>query len=72
VIVRSEMPASVREVRVSSGERVRAGAELVVLESMKMEIPVAAEAAGTVGRVLVRRGDVVGEGDPLLEVSPDQ
>ena len=41
----------------------------VLLESMKMEIPVIAEAAGTVTAVKVAAGDVVQEGDPLVELT---
>lgn len=72
MIVRSGMPATVREVRVAPGDRVPAGAELVLLESMKMEIPVTAPAAGLVVTVLAGVGALVGEGDALLELSADQ
>ncbi len=41
---------------------------MVLLESMKMEIPVIAEHAGTVTAVKVADGDVVQEGDPLVEI----
>ena len=41
---------------------------LVLLESMKMEIPVAAEVAGTVTEIAVSEGDVVTEGDLLAEI----
>jgi len=43
---------------------------VVILESMKMEIPVLAEVAGTVLEVVVAAGDVVNDGDPLVVVDP--
>lgn len=64
--VTAEMVANVLTVLVSEGEAVEAGQTLVLLESMKMEIPVVPEAAGTVTRVAVTVGDVVQEGDLLV------
>ena len=62
-VIRAEMVSSVAEVHVKIGDRVAAGAELVLLESMKMEIPVLCEGAGTVADVQVVPGDVIQEGD---------
>lgn len=67
--INAEMVASVHSVAVAVGESVDAGATLVVLESMKMEIPVLAEASGTILEVLVAVGDVVQEGDALVSLS---
>ena len=64
--VTAEMVANVLTVLVSAGEAVEAGQTLVLLESMKMEIPVVPEAAGTVTRVADAVGDVVQEGDLLV------
>jgi acetyl-CoA carboxylase biotin carboxyl carrier protein len=64
--VRAEMVANVIRVEVGEGDVVAAGATLVVLESMKMEIPVQPENGGTVTRVAVTEGDVVQEGDLLV------
>lgn len=64
--IRAEMVANVLELPVGPGDRVVAGDQVVLLESMKMEIPVLAEAAGTVTGVRVAVGDVVQEGDPLV------
>jgi len=61
--VRAEMVANVLKVVVAAGNEVGAGDTLVILESMKMEIPVLAEDAGTVATVHVAEGDVVQEGD---------
>ena len=60
------MVASVFKVLVVAGAPVVAGEALVILESMKMEIPVLADAAGTVSEVCVTEGDVVHEGDVLV------
>ena len=66
------MVANVLTVTVAAGDRVAVGDTVVLLESMKMEIPVLAESAGTVAAVKVAAGDVVQEGDVLvsLAVSP--
>ena len=64
--VRAEMVANVWKVVVAAGEVVAEGDTLVILESMKMEIPVLAETAGTIAEVAVAEGDVVQEGDVLV------
>jgi acetyl-CoA carboxylase biotin carboxyl carrier protein len=66
--VRAEMVANVWKVVVGPGEAVAEGDTLVILESMKMEIPVLAETVGTVDQVLVSEGDVVQEGDVLVVI----
>ncbi len=66
VDVLAEMVANVIAVTVTVGERVAVGDTLVLLESMKMEIPVLAEHPGTVSAVKVATGDVVQEGDILV------
>ena len=65
----AELVAAVLKVEVEVGQRVAAHDSVVILESMKMEIPVMAEAAGTVTAVRVADGDVVQEGDPLVELT---
>lgn len=60
------MSGAVKDVLVAPGDRVEPGQEVVILDSMKMEIPVEAEAAGTVARVLAAVGEAVEEGAPLL------
>jgi biotin carboxyl carrier protein len=64
----AEMVANVMKVAVNPGDRVEAGEALVLLESMKMEIPVLTEHGGTVAAVKVTPGDVVQEGDVLVTV----
>ncbi len=66
--IRSEIPASVWQVKVAVGDEVEAGDELVILESMKMEIPVTAPVAGTISTVHVKPDDRVQEGDALAEL----
>jgi acetyl-CoA carboxylase biotin carboxyl carrier protein len=66
--IRAEMVANVWKVVVSQGDAVADGDTLVILESMKMEIPVLAEAAGTVTALHVGEGDVVQEGDVIAEI----
>lgn len=65
----AEMVANVMTVLVSPGDTVAAGDTLILLESMKMEIPVLAEADGAVLQVRVGPGDVVQEGDILVTLS---
>ena len=60
--VRAEMVANVWKVVTAEGDQVEDGDTLVILESMKMEIPVLAEEAGTVAKLHVAEGDVVQEG----------
>ena len=66
VVVLAEMVANVLQVYVGPGDLVTVGDTVVLLESMKMEIPVVAESGGTVAEVRVGAGDVVQEGDPLV------
>jgi len=61
--VRAEMVANVWQVVASQGDQVADGDTLVILESMKMEIPVLADGAGTLTKLAVAEGDVVQEGD---------
>lgn len=55
-------------VTVSPGQRVEVGDSVAKVESMKMEIPVEAERAGVVARVLVNEGDEVDEGQAVVEL----
>ncbi len=66
--IRAEMVASVHSVLMAEGDAVVIGDTLVILESMKMEIPVLAEEAGVIGEISVAVGDVVREGDLIAIV----
>jgi len=61
----SELNAMVWKIEVAAGQRVAAGDTLIVLESMKMEIPVTAPRAGVVSAILVAEKQMVGEGETL-------
>ena len=65
----AELVAAVLKVEVAVGDVVAPEDPVVILESMKMEIPVLAEVAGTVGEVVVSEGDVVNDGDPLVVIT---
>jgi acetyl-CoA carboxylase biotin carboxyl carrier protein len=66
--VRAEMVANVWKVVAAEGDAVADGDTLVILESMKMEIPVLAEDSGTLTRLAVAEGDVVQEGDLIAVI----
>ncbi len=66
--VLAEMVANVWKVLVKEGDTVEEGDTLVILESMKMEIPVEATASGTVKDVNVTEGGVVQEGDVIAVI----
>jgi acetyl/propionyl-CoA carboxylase alpha subunit len=62
------MPATVIRVEVSPGTRVSRGDTLVILEAMKMELPIRADSDGTVTRVACKPGDLVQPGVALVEI----
>jgi acetyl-CoA carboxylase biotin carboxyl carrier protein len=66
--VEAEMVANVWKVLVQEGATVSAGETLVILESMKMEIPVESPVDGTVSAVKVEEGGVVQEGDVIAVI----
>ena len=61
--IKAHITGVVFQVTAKSGDRVRAGDPLIVLESMKMEIPVEAPRAGSVKEIRVSEGQTVQEGD---------
>jgi biotin carboxyl carrier protein len=67
--IRAEMVANVWKVVASAGDSVADGDTLVILESMKMEIPVLAEGSGTLAKLAVAEGDVVQEGDLIAVIA---
>ncbi len=64
--VTANMAGTVINLLVQVGDNVTAGQDVVMLESMKMEVPVQAEADGKVVEVKVQVGDFVNEGDVML------
>lgn len=68
--VKSEITGVVVSVEVRPGDTVAAGTELVILESMKMEMPVLAPASGTVAMLKLAAGDLVNSGDVIAVIEP--
>ena len=69
-VVMAEMVASVFQIVAEAGDAVEPNDTLVILESMKMEIPVLAEVAGVIKEMTVIEGDVVNEGDSIAVIDP--
>lgn len=67
-MIKASMAGTVWKVLVKPGDAVAPGQDVVILESMKMEIPITAEAGGTVRAVKVGEGDFVNEGDVVVEL----
>ena len=63
---KSEVIGSVWKIEVALGQKVADGDILVLIESMKMEIPVVAEAAGTVASILIAEGEAITEGQSVV------
>jgi len=66
--IRAEMVANVLSISVSAGEFVTLGQTVLLLDSMKMEIPVLAEVSGKVIEIAVVPGEIIQEGDPLIMI----
>ncbi|GAB0102339.1 biotin/lipoyl-binding carrier protein [Nocardia sp. JMUB6875] len=67
--VKAEMVSTVQEILVAVGDAVKADDPVVMLESMKMEIPVIVEGAGIVASINVKPGDVLQPGDLIATIS---
>lgn len=70
VDVCAHITGTVWKIVVEVGQQVEEDAELVILESMKMEMPVTAPEAGTVEQIVVDEGQAVEEGDVLVRLAP--
>jgi acetyl-CoA carboxylase biotin carboxyl carrier protein len=68
VQVCAHITGTVWKIQVAVGDTVEAEQSLVILESMKMEMPVEAPEAGKVSRIVVSEGQAVEEGDVLIEL----
>jgi acetyl-CoA carboxylase biotin carboxyl carrier protein len=64
--IEAHITGTVWKVEVAVGDTIGEGDTVVILESMKMEMPVEAEDEGTVKEILVKEGQSVSEGDPLV------
>ena len=67
--VKAPLPGVVTKINVSVGQQVKKGENVLVLEAMKMENNIAAEAGGTVSGIAVKAGDSVLEGTVLLTIA---
>lgn len=68
VVVRAEMAGKVLEVCVAEGDAVGEDQDLVIIESMKMQIPIGSPEDGTVTKVFVAAEQFLNEGDPIIEL----
>ncbi len=66
--VKATMAGTVWKIIVLEGEEVKAGQDVAILESMKMEIPIPAEVDGKVKKILVQEGDFINVDDDILEL----
>ncbi|MEK4222544.1 acetyl-CoA carboxylase biotin carboxyl carrier protein subunit [Bacillus sp. FSL W8-0116] len=66
--IQASMAGSVWKILVSEGEKITSGQDVIILESMKMEIPISSEEEGIVKAIYVQEGDFVNEGDDLIEM----
>jgi acetyl-CoA carboxylase biotin carboxyl carrier protein len=64
--IEAHITGTVWKIEVKPGDEIEEGDTVVILESMKMEMPVEAEDGGTIKEVLVEEGQAVSEGDPLV------
>ena len=60
--VKSEIAGNVWKIQVKAGDRVDVDGEIMILESMKMEIPVLSPKAGVIKEIRVNEGEAIGEG----------
>ncbi|AVM08482.1 acetyl-CoA carboxylase biotin carboxyl carrier protein subunit [Bacillus sp. NEAU-CP5] len=67
-VIKIQMAGNLWKIHVKPGDVVEEGQEVAILESMKMEIPIIADAAGTVKEVKKSEGDFTDEGEVLIEL----
>lgn len=68
-VLKAEMAGKVLEVCVSEGDSVSEDQDLVIIESMKMQIPVGSPEDGTVKKIFVTADQFLNEGDPIVELT---
>jgi acetyl-CoA carboxylase biotin carboxyl carrier protein len=66
--VLTNMAGNIWKVTVKQGDQVTEGQDVVILESMKMEIPISSEVSGIVDEITVSEGDFVNDGDVLIKL----
>ncbi|MEC1339100.1 acetyl-CoA carboxylase biotin carboxyl carrier protein subunit [Bacillus velezensis] len=67
-VIKIQMAGNLWKIHVKPGDAIEEGQEVAILESMKMEIPIIADAAGTVKEVKKSEGDFTDEGEVLIEL----
>ncbi|HZU52609.1 MAG TPA: acetyl-CoA carboxylase biotin carboxyl carrier protein subunit [Holophagaceae bacterium] len=67
-VIRAEMAGKVLEVCVAAGDAVSEDQDLIIVESMKMQIPVGSPEEGTVVKIFVVADQFLNEGDPIVEL----
>lgn len=65
----SEMTANVWKVLKKTGDKVAEGDDIIILESMKMEVPISADVTGVITQLNVDEGQMVSEGDLIFELN---
>ncbi len=68
-VIKAHITGTVWKIEVKVGDKVEEGTAVVILESMKMEMPVESEDEGTVAEIHVKEGQAVTEGAPLVTLS---
>lgn len=63
--VKASMAGNMWKIVVKEGDKVDAGDDIAILESMKMEIPISTEQSGIVKEIRVNEGDFINEGDVI-------
>jgi len=66
--IKTNMAGNVWKITVELGDEITTGTQVVILESMKMEIPVETDITGEVSEILVNEGDFVNEGDTVIKL----
>jgi acetyl-CoA carboxylase biotin carboxyl carrier protein len=69
IAVRSEVAGVVSRIGAAPGDRVAPESEIVIVEAMKMELPVVAGASGVVSAILVELGDTIAEGQAVARIT---
>jgi acetyl-CoA carboxylase biotin carboxyl carrier protein len=67
-VIRAEMAGKVLEICVSQGDSVSEDQDLIIIESMKMQIPVGSPEEGTIVKIFVAAEQFLNEGDPIVEL----
>lgn len=68
--VTASMAGSIWKILVKKDEKVEAGQDVVILESMKMEIPLTTEVSGIVSEIKLKEGDFVNDDDVIIIIDP--